>query len=130
MNSYSPSVLAIEISIKTSGIKTMSSIVKIVQPSGILDGVSVNQLRREISDIVESGANIVLVDFQDVTFMNSSGLGALVSTLKVVRSAGAELFLCSLSDQVKIIFQLTKMDRVFKTLANRDEFEQKVASTI
>ena len=108
----------------------MSSIVKIVQPSGILDGVSVNQLRREISDIVESGANIVLVDFQDVTFMNSSGLGALVSTLKVVRSAGAELFLCSLSDQVKIIFQLTKMDRVFKTLANRDEFEQKVASTI
>jgi anti-anti-sigma factor len=130
MNSYSSSVLAIEISIKTSGIKTMSSIVKIVQPSGILDGVSVNQLRREISDIVESGANIVLVDFQDVTFMNSSGLGALVSTLKVVRSAGAELFLCSLSDQVKIIFQLTKMDRVFKTLANRDEFEQKVASTI
>jgi anti-sigma B factor antagonist len=130
MNSYSPSVLAIEISIKTPGIKTMSSIVKIVQPSGILDGVSVNQLRREISDIVESGATIVLVDFQDVTFMNSSGLGALVSTLKVVRSAGAELFLCSLSDQVKIIFQLTKMDRVFKTLANRDEFEQKVASTI
>jgi anti-anti-sigma factor len=108
----------------------MSSIVKIVQPSGILDGVSVNQLRREISDIVESGANIVLVDFQDVTFMNSSGLGALVSTLKVVRSAEAELFICSLSDQVKIIFQLTKMDRVFKTFANRDEFEQKVASTI
>jgi anti-anti-sigma factor len=108
----------------------MSSIVKIVQPSGILDGVSVNQLRREISDLLESGATIVLVDFQDVTFMNSSGLGALVSTLKVVRSAGAELFLCSLSDQVKIIFQLTKMDRVFKTFANRDEFEQKVASTI
>ncbi len=108
----------------------MSSLVKIVHPSGILDGVSVNQLRREISDLVESGANIVLVDFQDVTFMNSSGLGALVSTLKVVRSAGAELFLCSLSDQVKIIFQLTKMDRVFKTFANRDEFEQKVASTI
>ncbi len=108
----------------------MNSTVKIVQPSGILDGVSVNQLRREISDLVESGANIVLVDFQDVTFMNSSGLGALVSTLKVMRSAGAELFLCSLSDQVKIIFQLTKMDRVFKTFANRDEFEQKVASTI
>ena len=108
----------------------MDSIVKVVQPSGILDGITVNSLRREISDIVEGGANIVLVDFQDVTFMNSSGLGALVSTLKVVRSAGAELFLCSLSDQVKIIFELTKMDRVFKTLANRDEFEQKVASTI
>lgn len=106
----------------------MSSIVKIVQPSGILDGISVNQLRREISDLVEKGADIVLVDFQDVTFMNSSGLGALVSTLKVVRSAGAELFICSLSDQLKMIFQLTKMDRVFKTFANQDEFEKTVVS--
>jgi anti-anti-sigma factor len=108
----------------------MNPIVKIVKLSGILDGVSVNQVRREISDIVASGANIVLVDFQDVTFMNSSGLGALVSTLKVVRSAGAELFICSLNDQVKLIFQLTQMERVFKPLANRDEFEQKLASKI
>jgi anti-anti-sigma factor len=108
----------------------MSSIVKIVKPSGILNSVNVNQLRREISDLVESGANIVLVDFQNVTFMNSSALGALVSTLKAVRLAGADLFVCSLSDHVKFIFQLTKMDRVFKTFDNRDEFEQKVASKI
>src|ERR687886_3015284 len=106
----------------------MSSSVKIIQPSGILDGVTVNNLRREISDYVERGANIVLVDFQDVTFMNSSGLGALVSILKAVRSAGAELFICSLSEQVKMIFQLTKMDRVFKIFVNQDEFEQKVIS--
>ncbi len=105
----------------------MSSTVKVVQPSGILDGVAVNQLRRDISDIVENGADIVLIDLQDVTFMNSSGLGALVSILKNVRSAGSELFICSLSEQVKIIFQLTKMDRVFKIFATRDEFEQKVA---
>src|SRR5919202_6067494 len=88
---------------------TMNSIVKIVQPSGILDGTTVNQLRREISDVLEKGADIVLVDFQDVTFMNSSGLGALVSTLKVVRSAGAELFICSIGEQIKMMFQLTKM---------------------
>ena len=106
----------------------MSSTVKIIQPSGILDGATVNQLRREVSEIVEMGADIVLVDFQDVTFMNSSGLGALVSILKAVRSAGAELFICSLSEQVKMIFQLTKMDRVFKIFVNQDEFEQKVFS--
>lgn len=106
----------------------MSSIVKIVQPSGILDGVKTNELRREISDVVESGADIVLVDFQDVTFMNSSGLGALVAILKGVRSAGRELFICSLNEQVKMIFELTKMNRVFKTFSSRDEFEQKVTS--
>jgi anti-anti-sigma factor len=113
---------------KSKGVKLMSSVVKIIQPSGILDGISANQLRREINDVVETGADIVLVDFQDITFMNSTGLGALVSTLRSVRSAGGELFICSLNEQVQMIFQLTKMDRVFKTFTNRDDFEQKVIS--
>lgn len=104
----------------------MSSVVKVIQPSGILDGISANQLRREINDIVENGASIVLVDFQNITFMNSTGLGALVSTLRTVRSAGSELFICSLNEQVQMIFKLTKMDRIFKTFTNRDEFEQKI----
>lgn len=107
----------------------MSSTVKILQPSGILDGASANQLRRDINDVVENGAEIVLVDFQDITFMNSTGLGALVATLRTVRSAGSELFICSLNEQVQMIFQLTKMDRVFKPLANRDEFDQKVLAS-
>jgi anti-anti-sigma factor len=104
----------------------MSSTVKVIQPSGILDGASANQLRRDINDIVEKGTEIILVDFQDITFMNSTGLGAMVATLRAVRSAGSQLFICSLNEQVQMIFQLTKMDRVFKPLANRDEFEQKI----
>ncbi len=108
----------------------MSSTVKIVQPSGILDGASTNQLRRDISDVIENGADIVLVDFQDVTFINSSGLGALVSTLKLVRSAGSEIFICSLTEQVKMMFELTKMNRVFKTFVSRDDFEQKVREEV
>lgn len=107
----------------------MDSTVKIVQPSGILDGIRANELRREIHDIVEDGVDIVLVDFQDVTFMNSSGLGALVATLKNVQSHGKKLFICSLSEQVKMIFELTKMDRVFKPFTSRDEFEQKVLAS-
>ena len=106
----------------------MSSSVKIVQPSGILDSISANQLRREISDFVENGADIILVDFQDVTFMNSSGLGALVSAMRMVQSAGGKLFICSVNDQVKMILELTKMNRVFKPFDNRDEFEQKVTA--
>jgi anti-anti-sigma factor len=111
---------------KSTGVQSMSSTVKVIQPSGILDGVSANQLRREITDVVESGADIVLVDFQDITFMNSTGLGALVATLRAVRSAGSELFICSINEQVQMIFQLTKMDRIFKSFTNRDEFERKI----
>jgi anti-sigma B factor antagonist len=72
----------------------MNFIVKIVQPSGILNGVTANKMRRQISDVIDKGADIVLVDFQDVTFMNSSGLGVLISTLRVVHAGGNQLFIC------------------------------------
>jgi anti-sigma B factor antagonist len=61
--------------------------------------------------------------------MNSSGIGALVATLKAVRASGAILCICSLSSQVKMIFNLTKMDQVFKPFENRQEFEQKILAT-
>ena len=60
--------------------------------------------------------------------MNSSGIGALVATLKAVRATQAEMYLCSLGEQLQMIFQLTKMDKVFKIFTNRDEFEQNIMS--
>jgi anti-anti-sigma factor len=106
----------------------MSKTVKIVQPTGILDGINANQLRRDIVDFVEKGADIILVDLRDIDLMNSTGLGALVATLKTVNSAGRQLFLCAPSDQVRLIFELTKMNRIFKIFSSRDEFEQNVVS--
>ena len=92
----------------------MSPVVKIIQPSGILDGTKASQFRQEISDLVEAGADVVLIDFQDVTFMDSSGLGALVLALKTVRAAGSQLVVCSINEQIRILFELTSMDRVFE----------------
>ena len=107
----------------------MSPVVKVVQPAGILDGTKAGQFRQEISNLVDSGVDIVLVDFQDVTFMDSSGLGALVLALKTVRAAGGKLFICAVNEQIKMLFELTSMDRVFEIHANREEFENALLST-
>ena len=107
----------------------MSSAVKVVQPSGILDGVRGNQLRRDISDVVASGADIVLIDLQDVTFMDSSGLSSLISAQRMVRTAGGKLFICSINDQAKMLFELTKMNRVFEIFADREEFNIKIGAS-
>lgn len=106
----------------------MSPVVKVVQPAGILDGPKANEVRQQISEMVATGAEIVLVDLQDVTFIDSSGLGALVSAIKLVRAAGAKLFFCSLNAQVRMLFELTSMDRVLQIFANRDEFNRAVLS--
>ena len=106
----------------------MNNAFQIVQPSGILDGDKTNDLRREIIGLVDNGHTVILVDLQDVNFMNSSGIGALVATLKAVRTGQAEMYLCSLGEQLQMIFQLTKMDKVFKIFTNRDEFEENIMS--
>ncbi len=104
----------------------MSQIVKILHPAGILDGIRGNELRREVNDILNIGANIVLIDLKDVKFIDSSGLGALVSAMKMVRTAGSQLFVCSINGQVKMLFELTKMDRIFENFADQDEFNRQV----
>ncbi|MBZ8179485.1 MAG: STAS domain-containing protein [Oscillatoria sp. PMC 1051.18] len=104
----------------------MSSKIKIFQPSGILDGTKASEFRQQISESVKNGAETVLVDFQDVTFMDSSGLGALVLALKSVRSAGGKLYICSINDQIRMLFELTSMDRVFDIFLSREEFNKQV----
>jgi anti-sigma B factor antagonist len=104
----------------------MSSSIKVIQPSGILDGTQALQFRQEIAEAVQGGVEIIVVDFKNVTFMDSSGLGALVLSLKTVRSGGAKLFLCSINEQIKMLFELTNMDRVFEIFSSREELEQKI----
>ncbi len=101
----------------------MNSDIKVFNPSGILNTVSGNQLRCDVGDIISSGINIILIDLQNVEFVDSSGLGALVATMQTVKAAGGKLFICSVNDQVGMLFKLTKMERIFKILANPNELK-------
>ena len=103
----------------------MTNTFKVIQPKGILDSVNTNNLRRDILDLMNKEEKVILLDLQDINFMNSSGLGALVATLKAVKAEGGELALCSLSDQVKIIFELSRMNRIFHVFKDAREFEAK-----
>jgi anti-anti-sigma factor len=103
--------------------------IKVIQPAGILDSTKATQIRREVADVMEQNAEIVLIDLKDVTFVDSSGLGALVVALKTVRAAGGKLYICSINDQVKMLFELTSMDLVFEVFTDRAEFNQQALTT-
>jgi anti-anti-sigma factor len=108
----------------------MSPLIKVFQPSGILDGSESQEFRQKISQIAGSGVKIILVDFQNVTFMDSSGLGALVLAFKTLRDADIKLVICSINEQVRILFELTGMDNVFEIFPSQEEFHQNVLSRI
>ncbi len=104
----------------------MNSVVQIIEPEGILDGTKTANFQHQIEQSVERGVHTILVDFCNVTFMDSSGLGALVKALKMLNAADVQLFLCSLNEQVKMLFELTSMDDYFIILSDRQEFTQQL----
>ena len=106
----------------------MNSVVQIVEPEGILDGTKTTEFQQQIEQSVESGVDTILVDFHQVTFMDSSGLGALVKALKTVKAADVQFFLCSINEQIGMLFELTSMDNYFNILRDREEFNQKLNS--
>lgn len=104
----------------------MKSGVKIIEPSGILDGTQANEFRQQVEEALDQGAETILIDLKDITFVDSSGLGILVVVLKKVRAAQKSMYVCSINEQVRMLFELTSMDQVFEVLENRTVFEEKI----
>ena len=102
----------------------MNSVIQIIEPKGILDGTKTADFHRQIEQSIESGVHTILIDFSDVTFMDSSGLGALVKAFKTLEAADVQLYLCSINEQIRMLFELTSMDKFFTILSDREEFNQ------
>ncbi len=108
----------------------MSAQVKIIEPTGVFGGPQAAIFRQEIADLVKAGFTVVLIDCQGITFMDSSGLGALVVALKNLRAANGQLYLCGVTEQVKMLLELTSMDRVFQMLKDQPEFTATIEPTL
>ncbi|MUG99406.1 anti-sigma factor antagonist [Scytonema sp. UIC 10036] len=104
-------------------------VVKVIKPNGILDSTQGQEFRQTVNEVLEQDSTrIVLIDFQNVSFMDSSGLGALVLAFKALRAADKKLIICAINEQVRILFELTGMDKVFEIFPNEEEFNKTVMS--
>ena len=63
----------------------------------------------------------IVIDLQKVTYIDSSGLATLVEMLKKTRSQGGSLGLSGMSDKVKSLFEITKLDKLFSIFQSQEE---------
>jgi anti-sigma B factor antagonist len=70
---------------------------------------------------LETGARKFLIDFSSTGYIDSSGLGVLVSLSKKIREQGGELRLANLNEDLRTLFELTKLDTLFHIASNREE---------
>jgi anti-anti-sigma factor len=104
----------------------MNSQIEIIEPSEIFNVTKGNKLRCEVNEMIKLGVKVILIDMKNVKFIDSSGIGALVMAMKITKQAEIKLFICSVNDQVRIIFEVSKMDRIFQILKDREEFQQQI----
>ncbi|MDI3330601.1 MAG: STAS domain-containing protein [Micrococcus sp.] len=83
-----------------------------VSSQGRLNMVAAPKLKEAISSEIGTGAKRIVVNLGKTEFMDSSGLGALISCLKLARQAGGDLRIANVPQQVLMVLQLTSMDRV------------------
>ena len=93
----------------------------VLTPQGRLTVVSVPSLRDAVAEALTDRGTIIVVNLAETTFVDSSGLGALVSGLKSARQAGGDLRLVAPSEQVSMVLRLTNLDRVLQPRASVDE---------
>ncbi|GAB4240977.1 MAG: STAS domain-containing protein [Elainellaceae cyanobacterium] len=100
----------------------MQPTIEIIQPTGVVDGTQAGHLQKQINEAIDAQKKVILLDLKEVSFMDSSGLAALVIALKTVRAISGRLCVCSMNDQVRMLFELTSMTRVFEIFQDQDAF--------
>ncbi|AUT01471.1 anti-anti-sigma factor [Nostoc sp. CENA543] len=96
--------------------------VKVIQPRGIFDGRRGRKVYQEVMDSIDKHIETVLVDCQDIQFMDSSGFGTLLLTLKTVRQKKGRLVLCSLNEQIRMILELSDTANIFEVFPDHSSF--------
>lgn len=91
-----------------------------------LTAVNAKAFKDEVTEIINDGAAQLIIDFKEVTFLDSSGLGALVGVLKKIGHRG-DLVVSGLNSDVQQMFRICRMDRVFTIYNDVDAAVQSMA---
>lgn len=88
--------------------------IAVVTPKGRLNMAAARRLKEVLDGLVGEGSTRIVVDMDETTFLDSSGLGALIAGLKSARQAGGDLRVARPTEAVRTVFSLTNLDRVLK----------------
>ncbi|MBI4365418.1 MAG: STAS domain-containing protein [Deltaproteobacteria bacterium] len=99
--------------------------VAVLRCHGSLDAESVGVFRKTTQTLCQQGVDRFVVDGGALTFIDSMGLGALISLLRRVRGSDGEVKVSALTPDVRSIFEITRLNRLFDICATAAQACQK-----
>ncbi len=95
--------------------------VTVVEVEGQLIVGNRQELKQKVLEQLENGDRKFVIDFSNTGYIDSSGLGVLVSLSKKIREQGGELRLSRLNEDLRTLFELTKLDTLFKIADTKEQ---------
>lgn len=97
----------------------VNDIIIISPPSIDLDASNAEEFKKDIARVIDAHKKII-VNMQTIGFMDSAGLGAILSAFKKVRADGGLFRIYGLSKEVKALFDLVRMQRLFEIYEDKE----------
>ena len=95
--------------------------VSIFDIDGEIDLYNAPNIKKEVENCMQKGNKKITINLKNVSYIDSSGIGALISILSNLKKVGGELKLLHVYDSVKKVFELTKLTSFFQIYENEDE---------
>jgi len=92
----------------------------VIAAHGEIDVSTAPELRQAIVEVASAGPGPLVIDLADVDFLDSTGLGVLVSGLKRFRTMGSDVILVVASNRILKVFEITGLTQVFRTHGTRE----------
>lgn len=101
---------------------------KVIKISGKVDWENARSLDREIQQIIDGGCSHIAFNLDEVTFICSGGIGALVYNLNKVKKMGGAMYIISANEYVNYILETLKFDIVFDgfLFSSFEEFKNQI----
>lgn len=93
--------------------KTKGNVV-VIKPEGRLDASTTTSVKNRIDAVIDDKVRYLVIDMGGISFIDSSGLGTLVASLRTINKAGGDMKISSLQDQVRSVIELTRLHHLFE----------------
>lgn len=93
----------------------------IAKAQGRIDGVNARDFEEAMKAAISSDDSTVVIDLEGLSYISSAGLRVILLIAKALRKRNAELILCSLSDPIREVFEISGFDKIIPVHASREQ---------
>ena len=94
---------------------------KVVMLNGKLDTNTTSVAESEINALLDGGASKLLINFEQLSYISSSGLRLLLATAKRLKGSGGELKVCSLNEMATEVFEISGFSSILNVFSSEQE---------